>query len=551
MKRALVLTILTSIVCARAYGQSRESTDTFEIADVHVSPRSTTPLMRTSIRSGRYELHNAAMVDLIRTAYGIDADKVLGGPTWLEYDRFDVFAKIPAKVPPPDALKQMLQSLLADRFKLVVHKDSKPVAGFVLSSGKSKPKLKEADAAGETGCKRQPPPAPTPGVPTVPLTTYTCRNMTMEAFAAALRGMAPDYVGNAVVDSTGLKGSWDFDIKWTSRFVFQLSAAGAGDAVSLPDAIDKQLGLKLEEQKIPTPVIVVDDVNEKPTDNSPDLARAFPPAPPLEFEVADIKPSNPNAGFPQGVVLGVLPGGRANLPRFPLTLAITLAWNISNDDIIGAPKWLTSTPFDIVAKLPEGAIPGNGTVVPLQEIGPALQALLIDRFKMKFHFEDRPVNAYTLVAAKPKLKKADPVARTGCKTANAPAAAGTTGTPFGILSANRVVTCQNMTMAQFADQLQFLAGPYVHYPVLDGTALEGPWDFSFTYAAIPPAQLAGLRGAPPPGAVTENAVAASDPTGGTTLFDALEKQLGLKLEMQKRPYRQFVIDHMEDKPTDN
>jgi uncharacterized protein (TIGR03435 family) len=140
MKRALVLTILTSTVCAWAYGQSRESADTFEIADVHVSSRSTTAFIRISIRPGRYELHNATMVDLIRTAYGLDADKVLGGPTWLEYDRFDVLAKIPAKVPPPDASKQMLQSLLADRFKLVVHKDSKPVAGFVLSSGKGKPK---------------------------------------------------------------------------------------------------------------------------------------------------------------------------------------------------------------------------------------------------------------------------------------------------------------------------------------------------------------------------------------------------------------------------
>jgi uncharacterized protein (TIGR03435 family) len=376
--------------------------------------------------------------------------------------------------------------------------------------------------------------------------------MTMEAFAGGLRGMAPDYVGNAVVDSTGLKGSWDFDLKWTSRLMLQLRAAGTGDAVSLPEAIDKQLGLKLEEQKIPTPVIVVDGVNEKPTDNAPDLAKTFPPAPPLEFEVADIKPSNPNAPFPQGIVLGVMPGGRVNLPRFPLTLAVTLAWNISNDDIVGAPKWLTSTPFDIIAKLPEEAIPGNGSVVPLQDIAPALQALLIERFKMKFHFEERPVNAYTLVGAKPKLKKADPVGRTGCKTANAPATPGTTGTPFGILGANRVVTCQNMTMAQFADQLQFLAGPYVHYPVLDGTALDGSWDFSFTYAAIPPAQLAGLRGAAPADAGTDNALAAaSDPTGGTTLFDALEKQLGLKLEMQKRPYRQFVIDHMDDKPTDN
>jgi uncharacterized protein (TIGR03435 family) len=271
----------------------------------------------------------------------------------------------------------------------------------------------------------------------------------------------------------------------------------------------------------------------------------------VEFEVADIKPVNPNAPFsPGGSVLGVLPGGRVNLPRFPLTLAFNLAWNVSTDDIVGAPKWLNSTPFDIIAKLPEDAIPGNGTIVPLQDLGPALQALLVDRFKMKFHFEDRPVNAYTLVAAKPKLKKADPTSRTGCKTANAPGAASA-GTPFGILSANRVVTCQNITMAQFADQLQILAGPYVRYPVLDGTSLEGAWDFSFTYAAVPPTQLAGLRIALAPGGAGGNTVSASDPTGGTTLFDAVEKQLGLKLEMQKRPQPQLVIDHMEDKPTEN
>src|SRR6185369_5789795 len=116
-----------------------------------------------------------------------------------------------------------------------------------------------------------------------------------------------------------------------------------------------------------------------------------------------------------------------------------------------------------------------------------------------------------LVAAKPKLKKAAPTARTGCKTANAPSAAST-GTPFGLLSANRVVTCQNITMAQFADQLQILAGPYVRYPVLDGTNLEGAWDFSFTYAAVPPTQLAGLRVALAPGAAGDNAGAASDPT---------------------------------------
>jgi uncharacterized protein (TIGR03435 family) len=185
----------------------------------------------------------------------------------------------------------------------------------------------------------------------------------------------------------------------------------------------------------------------------------------------------------------------------------------------------------------------------LQDLAPMLKSLIIDRFKMKAHFEDRQVNAYTLMAAKPKLKKADPASRTGCKTANAPAATGPT-TPFGILAANRIVTCQNITMAQFADQLQIIAGPYVHYPVLDGTGLEGAWDFSFTYSAIPATQLAGLRGAPPPGAGPD-APGASDPVGGTSLFDAVEKQLGLKLEMQKRFYRGLVIDHIEEKPTEN
>ena len=115
----------------------------------------------------------------------------------------------------------------------------------------------------------------------------------------------------------------------------------------------------------------------------------------------------------------------------------------------------------------------------------------------------------------------------------------------------RLVTCQNITMAQFADQLQMIAGPYVRYPVLDGTAIIGAWDFTFSFSVIPPNQLAGLRGAPQFGLPAEATAAASDPVGGTSFFDAIEKQLGLKLEAQKRPYPVLVIDHIEEKPTDN
>ena len=552
--RSFSCVVLIIVLCHPAFGQSTGDPTTFEISDVHVSLRSTFQAMRTSTRPGRYELHNATMLDLIRTAYGYDADKILGGPNWLEYDRFDVIAKIPSKTPDSETLKSMLQDLLADRFKLVVRKETQPVTGMVLSQGKSKPKMKESDGKGEAGCKPQPsrPPAPpAPGVVNLPMAVYSCQNMTMEAFAASLKNIGAGYVTNAVADSTGLQGAWDFDLKFTQGFVIQV--VGSADAVTLSEAIDKQLGLKLEEQKIPTPVLIVERVNEKPTDNSPDIAKQLPPAAAMEFDVADIKPSAPvTAANIQTLAQnqpGFFPGGRVNLPRFPLLLAIQWGWNlVSNDDIMDPPKWLSSANFDIIAKAPPEVSPIMGNAA-LQDLGPMLQALLIDRFKMQAHFEDRQVTAYTLVAAKPKLKKADPNTRTSCKTANSRSAAQ--ASPFGGISLpGRVVTCQNMTMAQFADQLQFLAQNYVHYPVSDSTGLDGAWDFSFTYSLINPTQIAGARGAPPPGATTD-APAASDPVGGSTLFEALEKQLGLKLEMQKHKYSVLVIDHIEEKPTEN
>lgn len=112
--------------------------------------------MRSVVHAGRYEVRNATLLDLIRSAYNVDADKVWGGPAWLDYDRFDVIGKIPSSAPSQDTLKLMLQALLADRFKLAVHKDTKPVTGLVLSMGKAKPKIKEAEGSGDTGCKPQP-----------------------------------------------------------------------------------------------------------------------------------------------------------------------------------------------------------------------------------------------------------------------------------------------------------------------------------------------------------------------------------------------------------
>ena len=167
MKRVL---LLMTVVCGAAFSQSpaQSSAPKFAFADVHASAKTPNAYVQFfPPRKGRYEIHNATMVDLIRTAWNVDADKVVGGPNWLEMDRFDLIAKVPEDIVvdtttpartqnalTPDGLRPMLQSLLAERFRLAVHEDTKQMSAWVLTAGKS-PHLKEADGSGDTGCKMQ------------------------------------------------------------------------------------------------------------------------------------------------------------------------------------------------------------------------------------------------------------------------------------------------------------------------------------------------------------------------------------------------------------
>src|SRR5438034_6326811 len=143
MHRALSGTILAALLSGATFGQSPQTPAAFDSADVHVSPPSTNPTMRGgALRGGRYEVRTATMVDLIGRAYNMEPDKILGGPSWLDWDRFDVFAKAP-QATTQENLNLMLQNLLADRFKLVVHKDTKPMPAFALTAGQGNPETKE------------------------------------------------------------------------------------------------------------------------------------------------------------------------------------------------------------------------------------------------------------------------------------------------------------------------------------------------------------------------------------------------------------------------
>jgi len=415
--------------------------------------------------------------------------------------------------------------------------------------------LTEADGSGDNGCKFTPPSPPPPGaqasggLPAPPIFLYTCRNMSMAAFAQGMRRMvmADQYLnGSSVVDQTGLKGSWDFSFKYSPRI-----PAAMGNTITIIDAIDKQLGLRLEPVSVPLPVIVVDSVNQKPTDNLHGVAESLPVSQaPTEFEVADVRPSDPDF---RGMRFQIQPGGRVNLTGVTLKFLIEQAWNVTDDTLAGAPKWLDADRFDIIAKAStSGPTPGPG--VDIDTVWLMLRALLNDRFKLATHSEERLVNAYNLVAVKPKLKKADPTSRTRFR--EGPAADGKDPRDKNPML-SRLVTCQNMTMAQFAEKLQSIAPGYIHTPVLDATGLEGSWDFTLSFSPAGMDQFirsqgAGVRGggeaaSQPSGGPAE----ASDPSGAITLFEAIEKQLGLKLEKQKRPTSVLVIDHVEQKPTDN
>jgi len=539
---ALVLSPLSRPICA----QSTATVPNFEASDVHTSPHVTFPFMDGgNLHGDRYALRQASLAEMIATAYSLDAANVQGGPSWLEMDRFEISAKA-ASTTSHDDLKLMLRSLLADRFHLVVHKGSATMPAFVLAPGKDKPKMKVASGTGDPGCEGQPPP-PNQPPGAIPSILVTCRNISMDRFVEELRDMAGGYLNLSVINSTGLAGSWDFDLRWTPRGA--LDRAGA-DGISIFDAVDHELGLSLTRQTAPRPVLIVDSVDESPTPNAPDIAKTLPPLPPAQFEVAVVKPAKADAELS-----GRIRGGQVDVHGVSLRFAINFAWDLNPNDsqlIAGAPPWLDSDRFDILAKIssdgPDDAA-SRSSDIDQEQLRQMLQALLIDRFKMKIHTEDRPINTYTLTSAAPKLIKADPTSRTHCIEGTGPDGKDPRmATPV----LNRLVTCQNITMPQLADQFRMIAGGYIYGSILDETGLKGSWNFTLSFSSVDRVQGAGGAGPAGPGTAAPAVDStASDPNGALSLFDAVKRELGLKLEKVRRPVPVLVIDHIEEHPTEN
>lgn len=524
----------------------------FVAADVQLcSPIRSSFMDGGQLIGDRYAVREATMVQLIAAAYDMEPDYVQGGPGWLNVDRYDVTAKAPASTS-PEALRAMLQSLLKDRFGLVVHKGNAPMPVYVLSAGKSPPKMRTSAGSDEVRCIFQRPASPPiPG--SVIQVAFSCTNMPMERFAQQLRGMAGDYLDKRVVNLTGLKGSYDFEIKWTPRFF--LDRAGA-DGVSIFDAVNKQLGLKLARESVPQPVLIIDKLREAPTPNVPDIGKILPPLPPPQFEVAVIRPYQ--AGERQMFMLG---GDQMRLQGVTLKELITFAWELTrldyyrglelpdNEALVGTPPWLDKDRFDVLAKVPGSALGSPAPRAPrvdIRVLEQMMQGLLEERFKMRSHYENRPVTTYKLVAVNPKLKRAaDQSGISRCVEGPGPDQKDSRiATPV----LDRMVSCSNMTMARFGKVLPYFSRGAVYYPTEDDTGLKGEWDFTLGFSSPSKFRVAAAEA----GASTINGVpTASEPNGALSIFDAIRSQLGLKLVQQKRPEPVLVIDHIEEQPTPN
>jgi uncharacterized protein (TIGR03435 family) len=201
-----------------------------------------------STSKGLLDARNVTLKRLIMGAYSVGPHQVVGAPDWVASERFDVLAKTLEPIDDDAVMMGMLQRLMAERFKLKVHRETRTMSAYLLEVGKGS--LLEKAPGGESSTNTS---SDDTG------TTLTARNTDMKLFAQVLARE----MDLPVVNETELPGPYNFRLHWTRD-----NAAGAkpGEEVSIFTAIQEQLGLKLHVGRGPVDVVVVDAV-ELPSAN--------------------------------------------------------------------------------------------------------------------------------------------------------------------------------------------------------------------------------------------------------------------------------------------
>src|SRR5258708_6329833 len=250
----------------------------FEVASIRPSSSEDRRPLINMQPSGRCVARNATVKRLITVAYRIKHFQISGGPKWIDSDFFDIAATPAGPLAKPDQFQAMLQALLAERFHLVIRRETKEMPVYALVAAKGGPKIKEAldsdpaiiDPGGRApeGAPRRPP------ITRIRRGSLTAQGIEMLAFVDTLS----NFLGRAVLDRTGLSGRYDVKLQWTTDenqvAMFEVMGVPEGFGAPPPDplgpslftALQEQLGLRLETQKGPLEMLVIERV-EKPSEN--------------------------------------------------------------------------------------------------------------------------------------------------------------------------------------------------------------------------------------------------------------------------------------------
>jgi uncharacterized protein (TIGR03435 family) len=329
MQRAILGASLIIFTSCAAFGQGAAESPTFEVASVKPAEPQPMGQMRIMMRGGpgspdpgQITYSGVSLKDVLVNAYAVKGYQI-SGPKWLDSERFDIVAKIP-KGATKEQFQLMLQNLLAERFKLTLHHETKELPMYALVVGKGGHKLKEsveddaaAGAAPQGGAAGDAPPPPpgagyggapvmgrmkvgADGMPQLPANMGKNNMMVMMMNGrmrlvanhrpiTALLEMLSGQLGFPVVDATGLKANYDFTLDFSPDGMngpmgmmppppppMHDGAPGGGGAMAgSPDvggptifaAVQEQLGLKLEQKKGPVDLLVIDRLEKAPTEN--------------------------------------------------------------------------------------------------------------------------------------------------------------------------------------------------------------------------------------------------------------------------------------------
>ena len=267
----VIRAILLAAAACSAPGQQVETAASFEAASIKPNASGdANRLIRPS--GGRLSVTNMTLKDLLTFAYRVRDFQISGGPGWLDSAHYDIEAKSETNIS-NDQMRVMLQALLHDRFKLMLHHDTKELPIYALTVAKSELKvqpLKEGD------CITFDPNNPAPLTGRKP--SDYCGNLgigrgSLDATNASMAELATAFsyiLGRAVVDKTGLTGGFPIHLKFAFDDVPSEPGIPAPPAeVTRPSiftVVQEQLGLKLESAKGPVDILVIDSV-EKPSGN--------------------------------------------------------------------------------------------------------------------------------------------------------------------------------------------------------------------------------------------------------------------------------------------